>query len=150
MTNIYVNLKSRYKDGVVDDKEYEDIRNKVIEVLRDCSDDKGRKVLHLVFRREDAPLIGLWEDSVGDIIIVYSQGFSWGMEYFDGTRIIGGANHGPQPPTAETEYCSNYAMFIIMGPDIKKGYRHNEDFLGPVYLVDIAPTIAYILGIDPP
>ena len=150
LTNVYVNLKSRYKNGIVDDEEYEAIRDLVLETLQNLRDDDGEKVIHIVLKREDASILGLWGDPVGDIVFVYSKGFSWGNNYFEGTKIVGGANHGPQPPTAETLYSSNYATFMIMGPDIKKGYIHNEDFLGPVFLTDIAPTISYILGINPP
>ena len=151
LTNVYVNLKSRYVDGIVDDSEYEKIRNEVIDVLRSCKDDEGNYVVLFALKREDAPLVNLWGPHVGDVVFVYSQGFVWGTEPME-TRceVRGGANHGCQPPTAETEFSSNYATFFIIGPGIKKGYKRPIDFLGPVQLVDIAPTISYLLGILPP
>jgi len=151
LTNIYVNLKSRYQGGIVEDSEYEEIRNKVLRVLRELKDEDGEYVVAFALKREDAVMIGLWGEHVGDIVFAYSPGFTWGhREVFEGTLRVGGANHGPQIPTAETELSSNYGTFIIAGPNIKKGYVRPVDFLGPVYLVDVAPTVAYILNVKPP
>jgi len=152
LTNIYVNLKSRYKMGVVENSEYEDIRREVIDVLRSCKDQDGEYVVAFALRREDASIVGLWGEHVGDIVFAYSPGFTWGHIFLgsDGSVRVGGANHGPQVPTAETEISSNYATFMIVGKDIKKGYVRPIDRVGPVKLVDIAPTVSYILGIKPP
>ena len=152
LTNVYVNLKSRYKNGTVEDSEYEKIRREVIDALRSCKDQDGEYVVAFALRREDAPMIGLWGEHVGDVVFAYSPGFTWGNRILEGKGSIkvGGANHGPQIPTAETEISSNYATFMIVGKDIKKGYVRPINRMGPVKLVDIAPTISYILGIKPP
>jgi len=152
LTNVYVNLKSRYKNGTVEDSEYEEIRREVIDVLRSCKDQDGEYVVAFALRREDAPMIGLWGEHVGDVVFAYSPGFTWGNRILEGEGSIkvGGANHGPQIPTAETEISSNYATFMIVGKDIKKGYVRPINRMGPIKLVDIAPTISYILGIKPP
>ena len=157
LTNVYVNLKSRYVGGIVEDSEYEEIRRQVIDVLRSCKDQDGEYVVAFALRREDAPMIGLWGEHVGDIVFAYSPGFTWGTLYRGdrfadrlGSVNAGGANHGPQIPTAETEISSNYATFMIIGKDIKKGYVRPMDRLGPAYLVDVASTVAHILCIDPP
>ncbi len=39
---------------------------------------------------------------------------------------------------------------MIIGKEIKKGYLRPFQQLGPIQLVDVAPTIAHILGILPP
>jgi predicted AlkP superfamily phosphohydrolase/phosphomutase len=152
LTNIYVNLKSRYKMGIVEDSEYEEIRREVIDVLRSCKDQDGEYVVAFALRREDAPVVGLWGEHVGDIVFVYSPGFTWGTQILEGEGSVrvGGANHGPQIPTTETEVSSNYATFMIVGKDVKKGYVRPINRIGPVKTVDIAPTISYILGIKPP
>lgn len=150
-TNIYVNLKSRYVNGVVDDAEYEEIRDQVITLLRNLKDDKGKLVIAFAFKKEDAAMIGLWGEPVGDIVYVYSPGFTWSHNRFENKMVPDkGANHGPQIPTAETEYGSNYAVFMIAGPNIKRGYARPLELLGPVMTVDVAPTAAYLLGVDPP
>jgi len=152
LTNVYVNLKSRYKMGIVEDSEYEEIRREVIDVLRSCKDQDGEYVVAFALKREDAPVIGLWGEHVGDIVYVYSSGFTWGTKIMEteGSIKVGGANHGPQIPTTETDVSSLYATFMIVGRDIKRGYVRPIDRMGPVKLVDIASTVSYLLGIKPP
>jgi len=151
LTNVYVNLKSRYAGGTVEDSEYEEVRREVIDVFRSCKDQDGEYVVAFALRREDAPMIGLWGEHVGDVVFAYSPGFTWGVRSLKAESLnVGGANHGPQIPTAETEISSNYAVFMMMGKDVKKGYVRPVDKIGPVNLVDIAPTVSYILGIKPP
>ena len=150
-TNIYVNLKSRYENGVVEDSEYEKVRNQVIDLLRNLKDDEGHHVISFAFKREDAAMIGLWGEPVGDVVYAYSPGYTWSHNRFEeNISVDRGANHGPQIPTAETLYGSNYAVFMIAGPNIKKGYVRPLEMLGPVLTVDVAPTVSYLLGVDPP
>jgi predicted AlkP superfamily phosphohydrolase/phosphomutase len=152
LTNIYVNLEGRYSGGVVSESEYEDVREDVIDVLRSCRDQDGEYVISFALKREDAPVVGLWGPGVGDVVFTYSPGFTWGNRLTGEKASVptGGANHGPQIPTAETGFSSNYATFMLVGGKAKRGYRRPEESLGPVQLVDIAPTISHILGIDPP
>jgi predicted AlkP superfamily phosphohydrolase/phosphomutase len=152
LTNIYINLKSRYKDGVVEDQEYKEIQSQVIDVLRSAKDQDNEYVVAFALRKKDAPIIGLWGEHVGDIVYVFSSGFTWGTRLRTEKDSVksGGANHGPQLPTTETEISSNYATFMITGKDIKKSYVRSQEQMGPVCLVDIAPTIAHILDIKPP
>ena len=49
-------------------------------------------------------------------------------------------------PDASAGYASNRPVFMLSGPGIKKNIKGNKC----VNLVDVAPTLAYILGIYPP
>jgi predicted AlkP superfamily phosphohydrolase/phosphomutase len=152
LTNIYVNLKSRYLEGMVEDEEYEAIIQQLLD-LRGLKDQDGEYVLSFVLKKSEAPMIGLWGEYIGDVVFAYNSGYSWGPDQIPttgGSINSGGANHGSQIPTTETAISSNYATFMILGKDIKKGYIRPVDQLGPIPLIDIAPTIAYILGISPP
>lgn len=151
LTNVYVNLKSRYTTGVVEGSEYEKVRNEVIDVFRSLKDQDGEYVIAFALAKEDAPMVGLWGEHVGDVVFTYSPGFTWGIGlHGEGSTKVGGANHGPQIPTAETEISSNYATLMILGKDIKKGYIRPIDRIGPVQTVDIVPTVCHLLGIAPP
>jgi len=150
-TNIWVNLKGRYRNGVVEDSEYDKVRDQVLSLLRDLKDVDGKHVISIALKKEDAPMIGLWGEPVGDIVYMYSAGFTWSHNrYEDSVMPDGGANHGPQIPTAETDLNSNYAVFFATGPDMKKGYIRPLELLGPVYTADVAPTVSFLLGVDPP
>ena len=38
----------------------------------------------------------------------------------------------------------------MSGPGIRKGYERDRDSVGLWRLVDVVPTISYLLGFDPP
>ena len=65
-------------------------------------------MLAFVLAREDAAVVGLWGDSVGDVVYCYSGGYRWsGPEVLKigETRLVfpsGGGNHGPMLPSYET------------------------------------------------
>ena len=139
------------------------MRTRVISALRELEAPDGRKVFDLVLRKEDAVPLGIYGDYAGDIIAVYAQGFSWaghgGEEWDREDRIFEvsttagfdyGAHHGPMMPTAETEVCSNKAFLVAAGCGIRCGYDRLATKLGPVRVIDVAPTICQALGCYPP
>ena len=155
--HIYINLKGRDPNGIVTPgKEYQRLRNQLITLLRTYKDEDGEFPFEYVLKKEDAPLIGLWGEGIGDIVFCYSQGYAWMDEQSildNEKRIVwtsGGANHGCQMPTAETEVSSNYGMMLISGPNVRKGYKRPAQQIGPISMKDIAPTIAHIMGIPAP
>jgi hypothetical protein len=103
-----------------------------------------------VLRKEEAGVAGVSGDGTGDIVLVFERGYVWsGNEVvtLGEKRIVwrtGGANHGSQPPTAETEFSSNFATFIVRGPGIRKGYRRKR----PLFLTDVVPAACMVLGIE--
>ena len=46
-------------------------------------------------------------------------------------------------PSSRTSLGTNMAMFVMSGPNVRRGYRCER----PVWLRDIAPTIAYLMGL---
>ena len=63
---------------------------------------------------------------------------------------IPSVNHGPQIPTAEKGLGTNMGMLALWGSGIRKGYRRPVETVGPAHVSDPAPTLAHILGCDPP
>jgi len=160
--DIYVNLKGREPHGSVEPKDYEKVRDQVIDVLMSWKDPKtGQHPIAIVLKKEDAALVGYWGDRVGDLFFVQSSGYAWSWGFGgrkqealfadvdpDGLEFT--AHHGPQIPTAETEISSNYAVLVMSGPGIKKGYKRPTEQIGPVRLVDVVPTIAHLISLPPP
>lgn len=155
--HIYINLKGREPHGVVEPDEYEALRQAVIDELLSLRDPKdGRRAIPVALRKEDALYFGVWGPGGGDIFFMYGPGFCWcGLEvlslgekrlFFDRT----GANHGPQIPTAETEMSTNSGGFIAAGPGIRRRYRREDKEVGPAFTVDVAPTVAELIGIPRP
>ena len=152
-TGVCVNLKGREPQGIVDPADYEKVQEEIIDALLDWREPTtGRRAIALALKRKDAQLLGYWGPRLGDVFFTYNAGFSWGATEQDQTISIarGTANHGPQIPTAETEFSSNLATFIIAGPGVKSGYRRDPERLGYVRLVDLVPTFCHLLDIASP
>ena len=155
---VFVNLKGRDPQGIVEPgEEYEKLREEIIDVLLELKDPAdGQRVISVALKKEEAWWMGLWGEGVGDVIFQYAPGCRWtGEEVINlgEERIIWpspGANHGCQPPTTEFNISSNYATLIMTGPGVKKGYLRPDNSVAPLNMVDIAPTIAYLMDLRAP
>lgn len=153
LSHVYLNVKGRDPDGVIEPEDYLSFREEVRSAILSIRDpDSGLSPFASVFRKEEAEAVGLWGNGIGDIVLVFDRGYVWsGSEVVSlgEKRIVwktGGANHGPQPPTAETEFSSNFATFVASGPGIKKGYERKHS----IFLTDVVPVACRLIGIDTP
>ena len=166
---VHVNLKGREPGGMVEPgEEYEQVREEIIEALLSIRDpDTGRCPICFAMRKEDAVHFGQWGDRVGDVI--------YGMhpEYCDvqplardelrfapkgdlsATSLLTHGGVVPRTdlsgihqgmPDARLGPFSNHAMFGLLGPGILPGAKP----AGPMHLVDVAPTLAYLGGFSRP
>jgi len=155
---VYINLKGRDPHGIVEPgSKYEKLREKIIDALLDLRDPAdGERVISFALKREEAWFTGFWGEGVGDVIFCYAPGCRWTAEevvLLGEERVIWpnvGSNHGCQPSTAETSIASNYATLIMAGPGVRQNYIRSDESLAPVNMVDIAPTIAYLMGLPAP
>jgi len=132
---IYINLKGREPNGVVEPNEYEEVRDQIIEALYSYKDPKlGKCPFSLVLRSEDARILGLYGDRIGDIVFTVREGGLYGE------------GHGVYLPTAEYGISSLHALLIMAGPGVKRNYELKRT----VWLTDISPTIAHLMDIPPP
>ncbi|TET08844.1 hypothetical protein E3J84_05815, partial [Candidatus Aerophobetes bacterium] len=131
---VYVNLKGRDPKGIVEPgEEYEKVRDKIIEAFYDYVDPKtGKRPFSLVLPREDARVIGLYGDRVGDIVYALRAEF--------------GHEHGQQLSTARIGKGSNESLLVMKGPNVKRGIKLNE----MVGLQDVVPTICDLMNIPFP
>ncbi len=131
---VYVNLKGRDPQGIVDPgEEYESVRNRIIEAFYDYVEPETKKrPFSLVLKREDARVLGLHGPRVGDII------YALHTEY--------GHEHGQGLPTARLGRGSLEAIVLLAGPGIKRGFKHE----GMTGIQDVVPTLCYMADIPFP
>jgi len=131
---IYVNVKGRDPQGIVKPgKAYEDVRDQVIAALYDYVDpETGKKPITLALRREDARIIGLYGDRVGDVVYAVGEEF--------------GAQHGQHLTTEEFSIGSLAPLFMMKGPNVKKNHVLERN----MWLTDIVPTICYLMDLPMP
>jgi len=150
---VNVNLKGREPEGIVDPKDYEATQEEIIDALYNWREPhSGKRVVALALKRQDASLLGFWGEKAGDVVFVYNSGFAWGNTRGAATvqPAEQGANHGPQIPTAGTDFSSNLAAMIIAGPGVRAGARRDPEAMGYARLVDFVPTLCHLLQVRPP
>ncbi|MBD3214009.1 MAG: hypothetical protein GF311_15475 [Candidatus Lokiarchaeota archaeon] len=161
---VWVNLKGRDPDGIVNQSEYEDVRDEIIESLYQLRDpDTGEKIIKLAIKREDAEYLGQNGPRVGDVIYFLNppyQLFDYRLEKLDPSIQPKDLLEKPAAYNAQVN-CAAHAYFlpdtklgeysisvplIINGPSIKSGVELKKI----VNLIDLAPTLADLLGIPQP
>ena len=130
---VYINLKSKYPHGIVEDKDYEKIQIDIINALYNHTDKKrGKKPIAFAFKKQDARIIGLYGDKIGDVV------------YGVNPEVSG--EHGRQISTGEYDVGSIRGLFLAKGPDLKKGKILDRT----IWLTDIVPTICFALDLPVP
>jgi predicted AlkP superfamily phosphohydrolase/phosphomutase len=136
--HVYVNLKGRNPGGIVDRKNHEDVVNKIIAALYDYTDPATRcKPVALALRREDAGVVGLRGEGIGDVVVAVRGGFG---------QVPGDDVHGHRLPGGEHNGKSMKCLLLFSGAGIRKKARIKRT----VSLKDIAPTIAHLMNFPAP
>lgn len=161
---IWVNLKGRDPQGIVNPKDYENVRENIIKALYEMRDpNTGNQIVKLALKREEAAFLGQNGDRVGDVVYYLHPPYL----LFDGSLDqLNAAELSPQyllkPEAYEskgnfaahayylpTQQLGKYSIsvpLIIYGPGIQKGIELKNS----VNLIDIVPTIAELLKIPNP
>ena len=125
---IYINLKGRDPEGIVDPKDYESVQQQIIDALLTWVDPvTGKRPVSLALSKKDARILGLYGDGVGDVIFALYPWFA--------------GQHGNLLPGAEWGVGSLKGLLTFTGPGIKKGYRLDRTS----NLIDLVPTICYLM-----
>jgi predicted AlkP superfamily phosphohydrolase/phosphomutase len=130
---VYINLKGRDPEGIVEPKDYEKVQQQIIDALLTYVDPKtGKRPIALALSKQDARVLGLYGDAIGDVVYAIYPWFS--------------GQHGNILPTAEWGVGSLKGLLSFTGPGIQKGLRLERTSS----LVDIVPTICYLMDLPVP
>lgn len=130
---IYINLKGRDPEGIVEQADYSKVQQQIIDALLSYVDPAtGKRPVSLALSKQDARILGLYGDHVGDVIYALYPWYS--------------GQHGNILPAAEWGISSLKALLTFTGPGIKKGYRLERT----TNIVDIVPTVCYLLDFPVP
>ena len=142
--NIFINLRGRQPQGTVEPgKEYEEVREKIILELKELRDpETGKKVIKSVYKREDlyhGKCIGM----LPDLLVICESGYRargnlkrLGIKSESGDifrRDVWSGDHRSD------------GIIMLAGPCIKRDGKIQE-----ANIIDIAPTILYLLGLPIP
>lgn len=134
MGEIWINLKGREPEGIVDSADKYDLEEQIITDLYSMRDEKtGYRNVLLALRNKDAVILGMGGPNAADILFFNAEGYN--TDHADSISTMEGF--------ADTSVMST---FIAAGPGIK------TNCLTPRIIkhVDVAPTIAVLLGVEMP
>lgn len=132
--HIWINLKGRNATGIVEPEDKFKLEEEIIDALYNYRDPKtGRRVVSIAMRNKEGALLGLSGPEVGDIVYWLEEGFE---------RV-----HGDSLPTHYGEFNTSVSpIFIAAG----KGIKENVYTDRVIREVDLAPTVAALLGVRMP
>jgi predicted AlkP superfamily phosphohydrolase/phosphomutase len=133
LIHVFVNLKGREPNGIVEPEDYDAVRREVIAAIMEYKDaETGRHPFTLALTREDAEIINLWSDLVGDVVYAVRP-------EFDGA-------HGRHMPVSGFGISGQHSTFVMAGP----GVRASVALERQVRVIDVAPTLCHLLGLPMP
>jgi predicted AlkP superfamily phosphohydrolase/phosphomutase len=146
-TNIFINVEGGFPEGIVSEEEYEELRNEIAGKLETLIDpEAGEKIVERVYRKEEL----YHGDCLGkapDLLV------TWKNFEYNTRRGYGKEGDGLIGSSLEFSDVSSYSslqksgthhlkgIFIAKGPMIK-----NVSSLEGARIIDLAPTILYLLG----
>lgn len=153
--NFRVNLKGREPEGTVDASEYDDVVAQAISLLDDWHDDAtGNKVVRKAYRKEEL-YNGGYLEKAPDIIVDwnYHDGYSYLFRpsFFSkkgrptGSVTVKDIERSDSMVNRSGSHRDN-GVFIISGKAIDSA----KENLGDISILDLAPTILYLLDLPVP
>jgi len=138
-SRIFLNVKGREPEGVVDPSDYERIREELRGGLEAIADDKGINIGTKVYKPEE---VYTEARRIPPDLIVYFGNLSWRSVGSLGLGSILTFENDTGPDDANHD---THGIFIMKGPDLK-GIGQQEG----LNLLDVAPTVLKIFEIDVP
>jgi predicted AlkP superfamily phosphohydrolase/phosphomutase len=167
--NIYINLQGRESTGIVPLEQYEDLQKEIEKVFQAINDPvTNERVFEIILKKPRSEFIlqeksrfgavdaaksrdrerdfHVFGEDTGDVFVVTIPGYN--LDFNPGTGAAIGnffqpstffGQHGYDPRLPEMK-----AIFYAAGPDFKR------ETIKAVENIDIAPTVADVVGISPP
>ena len=132
--HIYLNIKGRDPQGIVEPQDQYETEEEIITALYGYKDkETGRRIVALALRNKDAAVLGMSGPECGDILFFMEEGFN----------IIHMDSLSTQKGYFDT---SVSPIFVAAGTGIKEGCKTDR----VIRQVDVAPTIAALMGVRMP
>jgi 2',3'-cyclic-nucleotide 2'-phosphodiesterase (5'-nucleotidase family)/predicted AlkP superfamily phosphohydrolase/phosphomutase len=152
---IYINLAGRDPGGTVPAAEYENVRNKIIASFQGLTDPNrpGSSPILRIMKKEELSNVdgsnSLHPSRSGDVVVVAKPPYQFDAgtpaKAIAPSQFFG--QHGYLPNTVDIPHGINmHAVFVASGQGVNEESKPIEG----VRAIDVAPTIAFLLGIPGP
>lgn len=109
------------------------VEEAIIDDLYRYTDEDGNRIIAMAFHNKDAKVLGLDGPYTGDIVYMNREHFV--------------TEHGQGLSTYEGYYDTSVSPIFVAAGD---GIVHNDDVQRTIRQVDVAPTVATLLGVRMP
>jgi len=136
---IFLNVRGREPEGVVDPEEYEAVRDDLARRIAAIPDDAGNPIPTAVYKPEE-----LYESPKGvppDLIVIFGDLLWRSVGTIGGEEGIQTLENDTGPDDANH---AQDGLYIVAGPGVEARGRADA------HLLDIAPTVLELLGIEAP
>jgi predicted AlkP superfamily phosphohydrolase/phosphomutase len=138
---IWINLRGRQSEGIVEPDDYDRVRQEVIDALSSgvCAS-TGKPLIKRVMRREEI-YSGPFADRSPDLVIEWaSEGTCLDVQYPDGREFTLQKRHLPDDPRDEVLNGGHdqFGIVGLLGPGIRPGH------IDGAQIADIAPTVLFL------
>jgi 2',3'-cyclic-nucleotide 2'-phosphodiesterase (5'-nucleotidase family)/predicted AlkP superfamily phosphohydrolase/phosphomutase len=151
---IYLNLAGRDQPGLVPLEDYDEVRDQIIAAFEGLEDPRapGRQVILDVLKKEELTDVD-GSDSQhptrsGDVVVIARPPYQFDAAT-PGVAIAPSeffGQHGYRPDMVNIRRNLNmHGTFVAAGPGIR-----NRGPVGGIRAIDVAPTLAFLMGIAPP
>lgn len=138
---IYINSVGRFPEGIVEENDYEKVREDIIRRLLKITDlENGKNIIRKVYRREEI-YRGSYMDMAPDIIFETSD---YEYDCSDDIKNPDGPICEPMQKVVMGKHRRN-GIFVARGPHVKSTRE-----IGDLSVYDIAPTILYMMEVPIP
>jgi 2',3'-cyclic-nucleotide 2'-phosphodiesterase (5'-nucleotidase family)/predicted AlkP superfamily phosphohydrolase/phosphomutase len=151
---IYVNLAGRDPGGIVAAADYENVRNQIIAAFQNLTDpaNPSATIIGRIMKKEELRNVdgsdSLHPSRSGDVVVVLRPPYQFDAAT-PGQRIAFSqffGQHGYLPDLVDLAHNVNmHATFVAAGSGIRR-----QDPVAGIRAIDLAPTIALLLGIPGP
>ena len=139
--HIYINVKGRESAGVVPEADVPVVTQRIVNLFKEAQDPGGRPLFARIIERKGLAELGLDTPNSGDVFVQGAPGYALTdnrgiADVITSATYFG--QHGFDPTWSEL-----HTIFYAAGRGIKPGT------VGPIKLIDIAPTVAKLLNFQP-
>jgi len=143
--NIYINLSGRERHGIVDPKDYEPLRDELIQALRGLIDPKTGELAVADVHKREALFGESAIDTAPDLVIEWRDARYMPSEHLTSDREVFGERVREFMTWPTSGSHRPEGLFVAAGPSIRTGILAT-----PLDLVDLAPTWMQALGCPAP
>ncbi|MBC7262665.1 MAG: alkaline phosphatase family protein, partial [Chloroflexi bacterium] len=140
--HIYINLQGRELLGTVAPDDYEKVQDEIVQALKGIQDENGQPIFSRILKQQELSSIHLEATYSGDVWVQAAPGYCLSDE-LSKKALTPSAHYADTGFDASLEEMRG--IFIAAGNGLAFGKT-----IPPVYLLDVAPTVAKALRFQPP